>query len=115
MINALGDERMQSWWRWLQIIHRVWRSYNHQMGRRLHLFRPRRFTEKMQWRSLFDLDPIYAVFSDKVATREYVAQRVGSDAIVPMLWLGAILLPCRSRHCERPTALNAVTAPAGTL
>ena len=43
----------------------------------------------MQWRKLFDLDPIYAVFCDKVATREYVAQRVGSDAVVPMLWLGS--------------------------
>jgi len=57
-------------------------------GGRPHLFRPRRFSEKIQWRKLFDLDPIYAVFSDKVATREYVAQRVGSDAVVPMLWLG---------------------------
>jgi hypothetical protein len=28
------------------------------------------------------------VFSDKVATREYVSQRIGSDAVVPMLWLG---------------------------
>ena len=79
---------MRSWWCWLWIIGRVWRRYNHHMGRRPRLFRPRRFSEKMQWRKLFDLDPIYAVFSDKVATREYVAQRVGSDAVVPMLWLG---------------------------
>ena len=79
---------MQSWWRWLRIIRRVWRQYNHHMGRPLHLFRPHRFTEKMQWRKLFDLDPIYAVFCDKVATREYTAQRLGSDAVVPMLWLG---------------------------
>ena len=32
--------------------------------------------------------PIYVVFSDKVATREYVSRRIGSDAVVPMLWLG---------------------------
>ena len=80
---------MQSWWRWLRIIRRVWRRYNHQMGRPPHLFRPHRFTDKMQWRKLFDLDPIYAVYCDKVATREYVARRVGSDALVPMLWLGS--------------------------
>jgi hypothetical protein len=92
---------MRSWWRWLRIIRRVWRWYNHQMGRRLHLFRPRRFTERMQWRKLFDLDPIYAVFSDKVATCEYVAQRVGSDAVVPMLWLGS-----------DPAALPLETLPA---
>ena len=74
--------------RWLLIIRRALRAYNQHQQRPLHLFRPRRFTEKMQWRKLFDLDPIYAAFSDKVATREYVAQRVGSDAVVPMLWLG---------------------------
>ena len=94
----LPEERMRRWWCWLWIIGRVWRRYNHHMGRGPHLFRPRRFSEKMQWRKLFDLDPIYAVFSDKVATR----------------W-GTILLLYRSRHCGRPTSLNAVTAPAGTL
>jgi hypothetical protein len=80
---------MRSWWRWLRKIRTVWLEYNHFVGRSPHLFRPHRFTEKIQWRKLFDLDPIYAVFCDKVATREYVAQRVGSDALVPMLWLGS--------------------------
>lgn len=50
--------------------------------------RHRRFTEKMQWRKLFDQDPAYVVFCDKVATRQYVAQRLGPDAIFPILWLG---------------------------
>ena len=80
--------RMRSWWRWLRIIRRVWRDYNHHVGRRPHLLCPQRFTEKIQWRKLFDLNPVYTVFCDKVATREYVAQRVGSDAVVPLLWLG---------------------------
>jgi TupA-like ATPgrasp len=73
---------------WLRIIRCVRRSYKLTLGRRLHLFRPRRYTEKMQWRKLFDLDPIYAVFCDKVATRQYVTQRLGPDATVPILWLG---------------------------
>src|ERR1700724_1106290 len=72
----------------LRTIRIVQRTYSKFVEQPLHLFYPRRFTEKMQWRKLFDLDPIYAVFCDKVATREYVAQRVGSDALVPMLWLG---------------------------
>jgi hypothetical protein len=73
---------------WCRIIRCVRRTYNDSLGRPLHLFRPHRFTEKMQWRKLFDLDPIYVVFCDKVATRQYVAQRVGPDTIVPILWLG---------------------------
>src|SRR5262245_11226728 len=79
---------MRRWWRWLRIIRKVWRDYNEHVGRRPHLLCPQRFTEKIQWRKLFDQDPVYTVFCDKVATREYVAQRLGSDAVVPFLWLG---------------------------
>jgi hypothetical protein len=74
--------------RWLGIIGIVRETYSKFTEHQLHVFYPRRFTEKMQWRKLFDLDPIYTVFCDKVATRDYVAQRVGSNAVVPILWLG---------------------------
>src|SRR5580658_2213963 len=33
------------------------------------LLRPRRFTEKMQWRKLFELEPCFSVISDKLAPR----------------------------------------------
>jgi hypothetical protein len=78
-------QRALSWWR---IIRSIRWTYNNSLGRPLRLFRPRGFTEKMQWRKLFDLDPIYVVFCDKVATRKYVAQRLGPDKTVPILWLG---------------------------
>ena len=83
--------RLFDWWlfRWWRITRKVRVAYHETLQQQLHLFCPRRFTEKMQWRKLFDLDPIYAVFCDKVATREFVAQRVGPDAVVPMLWLGS--------------------------
>jgi hypothetical protein len=88
-----SSQRVRSSWlyqrmRWWRMALRVKRAYNQQLQQPLHLFRPRRFTEKMQWRKLFDLDPIYVVFCDKVAAREYVSQRVGSDAVVQILWLG---------------------------
>lgn len=73
---------------WGRIIRHVRQNYSAVLGRRPGLFRLRRFTEKMQWRKLFDLDPDYAVFCDKVAVRQYIAERVGSDRIVPLLWLG---------------------------
>ena len=85
MIRTLKRVRVLNW---AALIRRVRSTYKSELHHPLHLFRPRRFTEKMQWRKLFDLDPAYAVFCDKVATREYVAQRVGSNALVPMLWLG---------------------------
>jgi hypothetical protein len=54
----------------------------------LRLFPPRRFTEKVQWRKLFDLDPIYPVFCDKVATRKYVTEHLYPGAALPILWAG---------------------------
>lgn len=42
----------------------------------------------MQWRKLFDLNPLYGVLSDKLAVREFIAERVGSDLLVPLLWTG---------------------------
>jgi hypothetical protein len=57
-------------------------------GREARLFGGGRFTEKMQWRKLFDLDPLYRMLSDKLAARGYVSQRLGRDASVPLLWHG---------------------------
>jgi len=57
-------------------------------GRKPRLLRPDRFTEKMQWRKLFDLNPVYAVLSDKLAVRDFIAERVGGDVLIPLLWVG---------------------------
>ena len=42
----------------------------------------------MQWRKLFDLEPIYAVLCDKIAVRDYISERVGPEFLVPVLWIG---------------------------
>jgi hypothetical protein len=39
----------------------------------------------VQWRKLYDRRPIHQVVSDKVAARDYIASRVGTDYLVPML------------------------------
>jgi hypothetical protein len=63
-------------------------KYRSREGRKLRLYFPRRFSEKMQWRKLFDLDPRYAVLCDKRAVRDLIAERVGSDVLIPLLWIG---------------------------
>ena len=50
--------------------------------------RPRKFTEKIQWRKLFDLNSLYAVLSDKLAVRDFVTARAGEDVLIPLLWSG---------------------------
>lgn len=73
---------------WKGAISRVRKAYRDYYGRAPSLARPRLFTEKMQWRKLFDLDPRYAILSDKAAARDFIAREIGADYLPPVLWLG---------------------------
>ena len=46
------------------------------------------FNEKVTYRRLCDRDPRLAIFSDKLRTREYVAERLGDDAVPAMIRVG---------------------------
>ena len=52
---------------------RVRRAYLEKHGRAPRLLRPRRFTEKIQWRKLFDFNPLFPTLCDKIAVRDYIA------------------------------------------
>jgi TupA-like ATPgrasp len=73
---------------WLYLITKVSCSYRQQNGTRLKWLQPMRFTEKIQWRKLFDLNPLYGVLSDKIAVRDYIAARVGANVLPELLWVG---------------------------
>jgi hypothetical protein len=73
---------------WALVIRRVRLDYRRAHGRAPALLRPSRFTEKMQWRKLFELDPAFAVLSDKVAARAFVAARIGPGRQADLLWVG---------------------------
>lgn len=44
-----------------------------------------RYTEKIQWRKLYDNNPIYSKLSDKYAVREWVAEKIGGEYLIPLL------------------------------
>jgi hypothetical protein len=67
---------------------RVRRAYAKAHGRPPRLLRPRRFTEKIQWRKIFDCNPVFPILCDKIAVREYIAERVGHEHLIPLLWSG---------------------------
>ncbi len=50
--------------------------------------KPRSFSEKIWHRMLFDRNPRLTLFSDKWRVREYVAERVGEQYLIPLLWQG---------------------------
>ncbi len=67
---------------------RVRRAYAKRHGRAPRLLRPRRFSEKIQWRKLFDFNPLFPILCDKIAVRDYIAERVGPEHLIPLLWSG---------------------------
>jgi hypothetical protein len=86
--NCLNMSHIHDLADWLYLIGKVSRYYRKQNGARLNLFQPLRFTEKMQWRKLFDLNPLFGVLSDKLAVRDYIAARLGVNVLPQLLWVG---------------------------
>lgn len=59
--------------------------YYLEIGHRLNLHNPQSFTEKLQWLKLHDRNPKYIRMVDKVSAKEYVADIIGEDYIIPTL------------------------------
>lgn len=60
-------------------------------GRLPDIDRPLRFSEKLQWRKLYDRNPLFPLLTDKLACKGFVASRIGGDHVVPTLWSGTEL------------------------
>lgn len=51
----------------------------------LRLDNPQTFCEKLQWIKLYDRNPIYTTYVDKVEVKKYVASIVGKDFVIPTI------------------------------
>jgi len=62
------------------------RRYRQAFGRWPNVVAPRRFSEKMLYKKLYDRRPVMAVWTDKLAVRDYVRDRLGTDRhLIPLL------------------------------
>lgn len=59
--------------------------YRQAFGKELNLNNPQTFNEKIQWLKLHDRKPIYTTMVDKYLAKEYIAERVGAEYIIPTL------------------------------
>lgn len=55
------------------------------MGKKLDLKNPQTFNEKLQWLKLYDRCPEYTTMVDKYAVKQWVADRIGEEYIIPTL------------------------------
>lgn len=61
------------------------RKYKAYIGKELDLENPQTFNEKLQWLKLYDRKPIYTTMVDKYAVKQYVAEQIGEEYIIPTL------------------------------
>ena len=59
--------------------------YHGQLGKRLDLDNPQKFSEKLQWIKLYDRNPLYHTLVDKFEVKKYVANIIGDKYIIPTL------------------------------
>ena len=55
------------------------------MKARLHISNPVTFSEKIQWLKLYDRNPEYCKMADKEAVKQYVADKIGDQYIIPTI------------------------------
>ena len=55
------------------------------MNEELDLKNPKTFNQKLQWLKLYDRKPEYTTMVDKYAVKEYVADKIGKEYIIPTL------------------------------
>lgn len=53
------------------------------------LINPKKFNEKMTLRLALDRRPLHVILADKVRVRDYISERVGTQNLSNVLWVGA--------------------------
>lgn len=76
---------ISNFFRWLPDATYLKLLYRFRMGHRLDLKNPQTFTEKLQWLKLYNRKPEYTKMVDKDAVKEYVANIIGEEYIIPTL------------------------------
>lgn len=59
--------------------------YKKELGESLDLKNPITYNEKLQWLKLYDRNPLYTKLVDKYRMREYVADKLGKEYVIPLL------------------------------
>lgn len=71
--------------KWLPDKAHIRLMYRARIGKKLDLDDPKTYNEKLQWLKLYDRKPEYTKMVDKYAVREYVADKIGEEYLVPLL------------------------------
>ncbi|MEX0802093.1 MAG: ATP-grasp fold amidoligase family protein [Candidatus Binatia bacterium] len=93
-----------------RLFHRVYRKQQLQfwshVGYNPNIAVPRRYHEKMLWRKLFDRNPLFTVFCDKLATKEFIRGRAPELRVPETLWVGTNVEDIPASLLQRPLVIK---------
>ena len=73
------------WLNWMSDSSYLKIMYRIQMGEKLNLKNPKTYNEKLQWLKIHNRKPVYTVMVDKYAAKDFIAEKVGRQYVVPTL------------------------------
>lgn len=79
------DSIVSNFFQWLPDKWYLSLRYRFKMGHWIDWKNPKTFTEKIQWLKLYNRKPEYTTMVDKYAVKEYVANIIGNEYIIPTL------------------------------
>lgn len=82
LFTILGQRELLNWMddkTYLKIAFRA------RFGKPLNLKHPETFNEKLQWLKLYDRNPLYSQWVDKIEAKHLAAQIIGEEYIIPTL------------------------------
>jgi hypothetical protein len=110
------------WYRWPFMLVPLVRRFKHKLGYYPNLFHPRSLNEKILHRMLFDRRKHLPMLAGKLESRDFVADRLGTDILIPQIGviyalddLAKIQFPSRfimkGNHGSGMTYIHAVDTP----
>lgn len=78
------------------------RKFVKRVGYKPNVAAPRKYHELMIWRKIFDRNPLFITFCDKLATKAYIASRIPEAVLPETLWVGRDIadIPKELRHAD---------------
>ncbi len=82
LVISLGSRAdLGFWWDRIYLLC----QFREKLGYDLNLKEPKTYNEKIQWLKLYNRRPEYTQIVDKYAVRQYVADTIGEEYLIPML------------------------------
>ena len=82
LVPMLGAKELLNW-----LPDKLYLSilFKNALGHRMNWDDPKTFNEKLQWLKLYDRKPLYTQLVDKYAVREYIAEKIGEEYLIPLV------------------------------